>query len=96
MLASGAITAVTNVVLDVVLGLLLGVPGVALATVLASVLVVNFMGWQLSRLEPTFSPRAIYRTFVMATVATLPSAMIFGVPIGRACWTLPRFSSSSS
>ena len=81
MLASGAITTATNVVLDVALGLLLGVPGIALATVLASLLVVNFMGWRLSQLEPTFSPGPIYRKFALATIAAMPSTIIVGLPI---------------
>jgi putative peptidoglycan lipid II flippase len=81
LLGGGILAAGINIVLDVLLGQLLGVIGVPLATVIASVIVILYMGERLSRSEPTMSTRLIWRTFFRASFAILPSAVVFGLPV---------------
>lgn len=81
LLAGGVITMVGNVVLDVVLGLLLGVVGIPLATVVVSVFVLVFMANRLVRLEPALSLGMVWGTFLKAALATLPGALVLGIPV---------------
>ena len=81
MLAASMLTITVNLVLDVALGYLFGIVGVALATTIVSVVMVVFFGRMLMRVEPTFSSRQLGRTFVKASLAILPSALVFGIPI---------------
>ena len=81
LLTAGLLSLVGNVVLDVVLGHLFGIVGVPMASVVVSVAVVVFMGNRVVHLEPTFSPRLIWRTFMKASLAIMPSALAFGLPI---------------
>lgn len=81
LLTGGLISLIGNVVLDVVLGHFMGVAGIPFASVVVSVLVVIFMGDRFVRLEPTFSPRLIWRTFMKASFAIMPSTLVFGLPI---------------
>ena len=81
MLAASVVNISLNLVLNVTLGYLLGVVGVALATTLVSVVMVAYFGFMLKRVEPTFSPRRLGPTFVKALLAILPSVLVFGIPI---------------
>lgn len=81
LLAAGTMTMTVNIVLDVILGLMFGVIGIPMATVVASILVVVFMGRRLVRIEPSLSLHRVWRTFLKASLAILPSALIFGLPI---------------
>ena len=81
LLASGIMTMAGNIVLDVLLGYTFGVTGIPMATVIMSVVAIAFMGDRLARLEPTLSPRRIWRTFLRSVLATLPSALVFGILI---------------
>ncbi len=81
MLAASMLTITLNLILDVVLGNLLGVVGVALATTVVSVIMVGFFTRMLKRVEPTFSPGRLGRVFFRATLAILPSALVFGIPV---------------
>jgi putative peptidoglycan lipid II flippase len=81
LLAAGTLTTVGNIILDVGFGLLIGVPGVPLATVVVSIVVNLFLGRQLMRLEPSLSARRFWRTSGRSLAAILPSAIIVGVPI---------------
>ena len=81
LLAGGIITMVTNLTLDVILGYLFGLIGIALATTITSIVLLVVMSHLLSRLEPALSLRVVWRTLLKASVAILPSVLIFGVPI---------------
>ena len=72
LLAAGLLTTVGNIVLDVVFGVLLGVAGVPLATVVVSIVVNLFLGRQLMRMEPSLSPRRFWQTFTRAGLAIMP------------------------
>jgi putative peptidoglycan lipid II flippase len=81
LLAAGIVTTTTNLTLDVILGSLFGLIGIAMATTVASVVTFIFMGRLLSRLEPALSLLAVWRTLVRSSFAILPSMVVFGVPI---------------
>lgn len=81
LLAAGGLTTAGNIVLDIVLGSLLGVSGIALATVVVSVVVNLFLGRQLARMESSLSARRFWQTFTRAGLAILPGALIAGIPI---------------
>jgi putative peptidoglycan lipid II flippase len=72
---------VLQLLFDVLLGLLFGVVGVSMATMLSTAVVVVFFGRRLSQVEPDFSSRAMVRTLARASLAILPSALVFGIPI---------------
>ena len=81
MLAASVLNVALNLILNVVLGVLLGVVGVALGTTLVSIVMVVFFSHRLARAEPAFKPRVLGRTFARASLAILPSAIAFGIPI---------------
>jgi putative peptidoglycan lipid II flippase len=81
LLAAGSLTTVGNIVLDVVFGLLIGVPGVPLATVVVSIVVNLFLGHQLMRMEPSLSARRFWRTFSRSLAAIMPIALIVAIPM---------------
>ena len=56
-------TTVMNLTLDVVLGYLLGLVGIAAATTITSIVVLVSMSHRLSRLEPALSMTVVWRTF---------------------------------
>jgi putative peptidoglycan lipid II flippase len=81
LMAASILNVALNLVLDVALGYLFGVVGVALATTLSTAVVVVFFGQRLGQAEPAFSMRPLGGTFVRASLATLPSVLVFGIPI---------------
>jgi putative peptidoglycan lipid II flippase len=81
LLAGGIMTMVTNLSLDILLGYLFGLIGIAIATTIASTLVLFVQGYLLSRLEPALSLAAVWRTFLKATLAIAPSTIVFAIPI---------------
>ena len=81
MMVASVVNVTINVVLNIVLGLLFGVIGVALATTLVSIVMVVYFSHRLARAEPTFHPRVLATTFVRASLAILPGAIAFGIPI---------------
>ncbi len=81
MMIASVVNVTFNLVLNVVLGLLLGVIGVALATTLVSVVMVVYFSHRLARAEPAFHPRVLGGTFARASLAILPIAIVFGIPI---------------
>ena len=81
LLGGGVITIIVNLSLDVVLGSLIGVTGIAMATVLTSIIVVLFMGHRLKRAEPAFSARVVWRTLIVSSLAVMPAVILLGVPI---------------
>ncbi len=81
LLVAALINLAVNVLLMIALGYLFGVVGVAVAASLVSVVVVLFQGHQLKRAEPDLSLRPVWRTFFRSSLAILPSALVFGLPI---------------
>ncbi len=78
LLAAGMINVVLNCTLDVVLGIPLGVAGIALSSSLTAIIVSLFKGRQLELREPTFRMRPLGRYLVIPVVAALPGALLFG------------------
>lgn len=83
LLVGASLNVVLNFTLDIALGLSLGVIGVALATSVASALVVAFFAWRLTVSEAAFTLHPIARTMGLAVAASTP------VTIAAAwlCWT---------
>ena len=81
LLGGGVITIVVNLSLDVILGSVIGVAGIAMATVVTSIIVVLFMGHRLKRADPAFSTSEIWTTLFKSVLAVLPPALILGLPI---------------
>ncbi len=81
LLAGGTVTIVTNLTLDVILGYLFGLIGIAVATTISSIAVLVVMANLLSRLEPSLSLLVVWRTLLKASLAILPSMLVFGVPV---------------
>lgn len=81
MMVASIVNVALNLVLNVLLGYLIGVTGVALATSLVSVVMVLYFSYRLTRIEPSYSPWRVWRAFVRASLASLPSAVAFGLPI---------------
>ncbi len=81
LLAAGLVDLAVTVVLTLTFGYLFGVVGVALAVSFVSIVVVAFQGYRLKRIEADLSFRQVWRTFVRSSLAILPSALVFGIPI---------------
>lgn len=81
MMVASIVNVALNLVLNVLLGYLLGVTGVALATSLVSVVMVLYFSYRLNRIESSYSPARVWRVFVRASLASLPGALVFGLPI---------------
>ncbi len=79
LLAAGATNVVTNCTLDVVFGLPFGVAGIALSSSVTAIVVATFKARRLAALEPAFDLAAIGRRLRIAGVASIPSALIFGL-----------------
>jgi putative peptidoglycan lipid II flippase len=81
VLLMGAVSsAVLNFVLDVALGLTLGIAGIALATSLTiGTVLVLVLGRNLSRSDPDFRLAAVGRPLLAALVASTPAALVFGI-----------------
>jgi putative peptidoglycan lipid II flippase len=83
LLAAGVLNVILNISLDVVLGIPLGAAGVALSSSITGIAVLVFFGWRLSRSERAFTFAPIWRTLRLATIATLPVA----IPIAALVWS---------
>ena len=81
LLASGLLQVFVSTALMIVLGQVLGVVGVALATTVVSVILIVFLGHRLIILEPSLSASAVWRTSLKACVAAAPATIAFGIPI---------------
>ena len=81
LLAASGVNVAVNLVLNMVMGYLFGVVGIALATTGVSVVMVIYLARRLARDEPTLSLGSLNRTFLKALVAISPSALVFGIPI---------------
>lgn len=82
LLQVGIIAAVSNLVLDVALGVVLGVGGVALSTSLTLAIGVILMALRLARDEPDFRVRELAVVGIRATAASIVPA----VPIAIVAW----------
>lgn len=81
LLVGGILTTTANISLTVVLGYLIGIVGIAMATTLSSIIVLTIQTRRLSRLEPDLSLAAIWQTLLRSMLAILPSVLAFGIPI---------------
>ena len=81
LLAGGLVNVAASIALTFVLGSMLGVLGVTLASTIVSFIVIVFLGHRLLQVEPTISAKVIWRTLLKAVLATAPAALVFGVPI---------------
>ena len=81
LLGGGVITIAANLSLDVLLGPIIGVTGIAMATVISSVLVVLFMSHRLMRADPQFSMGGVWRTLRKSVLAITLPAVAIGLPI---------------
>lgn len=83
LLAGATLNVILNTFLDVVLGFTLGVVGVALASSIASTIVLIFFTRRLTTSETAFEPRPVARTLILAIVASLPVTLV----AAALCWT---------
>jgi putative peptidoglycan lipid II flippase len=89
LLVGGTINVIVNITLDLVLGLWLGVAGMAIASSVSQGLVALLFLIRLARSEDGFALRPAARTFGQAVLASLPVTLMVGaiswlglVPIG--------------
>lgn len=78
LLTAGVINVILNCTLDIVLGLPLGVAGVALSSSVTAVVVAIFKARRLARQEESFHLRPLARHITIAIAASLPCALAFG------------------
>jgi putative peptidoglycan lipid II flippase len=78
LLAAGTINVILNCALDIVLGIPLGVAGVALSSSVTAVVVATFKARRLARFEESLQLRPLARKLVLAVVAALPGALVCG------------------
>lgn len=79
LLMAGVINVILNCTLDIVLGLPLGIAGVALSSSVTAVIVATFKARRLARQEVGFRLRPLARHITIALTASLPCALAFGV-----------------
>lgn len=82
LLIGASINVVLNFILDVALGLSLGIVGVALSSSITSALVLVFFGWRLATSERAFTIGPIARTLGLAVLASTPMTVAGGL----LCW----------
>ena len=78
LLAAGIINVIVNCSLDVVLGISIGIAGVALSSSVTAIVVSTFKARQLAKREPAFRLRPLVRYLATALVASLPGALVLG------------------
>ena len=78
LLAGGTLNAILNFALDVVFGAAIGVAGIALSSSVTSTIVVLFFLRRLKKSEPTFDLQKIGRTAMLATISSVPPALVIG------------------
>jgi len=84
VLLIGATTnVILNFVLDIVLGISFGVIGVALASSISSGLVLVYFTRKMTITEPAFAVSAVTRTMGLAVLASAPVTLV----VGLACWS---------
>lgn len=79
LLAASLIDIVVHATLAVVLGISIGVVGVALATSLTALITAAFFAQRLARIEPDFELRSLVRLAGGALVASAPAAIVIGL-----------------
>ena len=79
LLAGGIINVVLNISLDVVLGLSLGVIGIALSSSITQTIVLVFFVRRLAASEPGFEIAPLTRSLVLACVASVPVSFVAAV-----------------
>ncbi len=84
LLANGSARLVLNAALNLALGALLGVAGIALSTSVTSLVLLMWLGWNVRRLEPTFAARPILGMGTRVLIASL----IPGIPIALLAWSM--------
>jgi putative peptidoglycan lipid II flippase len=89
LLQVGIVGAISNLVLDVALGLVLGVGGIALSTSMVLVISVTIMALRLAREEPDFRVRELAAVSVRAVGASI----VPGLPIALVAWGSGGFGS---
>lgn len=82
LLATGTVDVILNITLDFLLGLRIGVAGIALATSISATLVIGFLAWRLAGTTSGFSPMAVLRTGLRAGLAAAPAAAV----VAWICW----------
>ena len=83
LLAGGMLNVAVNISLDVVLGRLIGVAGIALASSVAETTVLLFFIARLARSRDALPVRPLARTAGLAFLAGLPLALV----VGALAWT---------
>lgn len=83
LLFGATLNVVLNTIFDVVLGLTLGVVGVALSSSLTAAAVGVYFARRLAKSEPAFVLRPIARSLVLGSVACAPVAL----PVAALSWT---------
>jgi putative peptidoglycan lipid II flippase len=83
LLAGATVNVILNTIFDVVLGLTLGVAGVALSSSLTAGAVAMYFARQLSIFEPEFVLRPIAKNLGLSVLAAIPGA----VPVAAIAWT---------
>jgi putative peptidoglycan lipid II flippase len=76
LLAGGLLGVFLNITLDVALGVWLGVAGIALASSVTSTIVLGYFARRLAREEQGLELRSLARTGAIATLASLPPAIL--------------------
>lgn len=76
LLAGGMLNVVLNIALDVAFGVCFGVAGVALASSVTTTIVLIFFARRLARAEEGLELRSLARTGAVATLASLPPAIL--------------------
>jgi putative peptidoglycan lipid II flippase len=79
LLAGGTLNAILNLVLDVGLGSVFGVVGIALSSSIASAVVLLFFVRRLAATEPELDVPGIARTLTLGAIAAAPGAAIVAV-----------------
>jgi putative peptidoglycan lipid II flippase len=79
LLAGATMNVAINISMDIVLGRLIGVTGIAFASSLAESTVLVFFFLRFSRSEPSFRIHPLLGTLLRAAAAVAPAAMIFAI-----------------
>ena len=79
LLAGGITNVIFNTILDVAFGAWIGVAGIALASSVASTIVVTFFAVRLAQADPAFRLRPIGRVLVLAIGASIVPAAVVAV-----------------
>ena len=85
LLVNGTLNVASNAILNIVLGLTLGVVGVALSTTITMSTLLVFLILRLRRYDPGFQPVVIRAVFVRC----LAAALVPAAPMALYAWTAP-------